>query len=240
MRKLKLIATGVVSFLFFLYLTFPFERIALRTFHRYGLNPANLSFNRLPPCLKVGKLPFGAVTLKNLSAYPTLSGFKLNGELCSGKFSVETDRHLKSVKFKIESLKIQNCPIRTAKLKGTVEGNGSLSFKGKNLKGGTGTFFLKGISLSKVNFGLFSFNLLELGSGNFKYKVAGRNYVKVSGELAGSDASVKVKGSVSVNPNRLERSYVNLRVSVKIKSGSLKGKRFNFSLRGNVNSLRIY
>jgi hypothetical protein len=240
MRKLKLILTAVLSFLFFLYLTFPFEKLALRELHRNGLFPEKVFFSRFPPHFKIRGLHFGKLNLKEVSVYPSFGGFKFKGKVCSGVFKGETDRKFSRIEFELKSLKVQSCPIGNINLKGTVEGSGSLSLKGRNVLSGKGSFFFKGFSLSKVNFGLFSFKFLDLGSGSAEYKVSGKNYFKVKGELSGRDAEVKVRGSLSLNPRRFDRSYVNLKVSVKVESGSLKGKRFNFVLRGNVNSLRFY
>ncbi len=242
-RALLLVLIFLVSFLFSLYLTFPFDRIAKEILFEKGLHPAKVSFHHFPPKLIIGELPYGNVTLKNVSISPvSFSKFKVSSELCGGHLNAVFSYPVKNLTFKLEDLKLSLCPLNLeqADLNGTVEGAGNLTFNEKHLTGGKGEFELSNVNLKDVNFGLFSFKELNLGDGKIKYSVNPKDYVKIRGELKGKDAELAVKGSISYNPQNHMNSYVNLVFSVSMKSGKFAGQKFNFTVRGNINSLRFY
>ncbi|MEO2065439.1 MAG: hypothetical protein ABGX17_02940, partial [Desulfurobacteriaceae bacterium] len=89
-------------------------------------------------------------------------------------------------------------------------------------------------------FGLFQAKLLDLGEFKGSYRTIGKNLVEVKGKGEGKDAYYTVSGSISINPKRPSNSYVNLKVSVRVKKEPLKGKRFTFNLRGSLNNLRLW
>lgn len=232
-----------VSFIFSLYFTFPFERIAEKILYEKGFYPVNLSFRHIPPKLFIGELPFKGVTLKNVSISPlSFSRFRLSSELCGGRLSAVFTYPVKELNFKLEGVKLSSCPLtfNQVNLEGNLGGDGSLTFKGKHLTGDKGEFNLYKVKLKDVNLGLFSFKELDLGDGKVEYRVDTKDYVKISGKLKGKDAEVTVNGSLSYNPQNYLNSYINLVFSVSMKRGKFSGQKFNFTVRGNVNSLRFY
>ena len=242
-RALFLFLVFFVSFIFSLYFTFPFERFAEKVLYEKGFRPVNLSFRHFPPELFIEELPFKGVTLKNVSISPlSFSKFRLNSELCGGRLSAVFNYPIEELTFKLKGVKLSNCPLilNQAKLDGNLGGEGSLTFKGRYLTGGKGEFKLYRVKLKDVNFGLFSFKELNLGDGKVEYRVDTKDYVKVSGKLKGEDAELTVNGGVNYNPQNYLNSYVNLVFSVSMKSGKFAGRKFNFTVRGNVNSLRFY
>ena len=241
-RALLLLSVFTLSFLISLYLTFPFERVAERVLIEKGFYPQKVSFHHFPPRLTIGELPFGGVTLKSVSIEPKgLKRFLVKAELCGGNLQVRTDTSLERVEFTVHGLELSRCPLKSDfKLSGKLDGKGYLVFRKRQITDGKGEFTLSGVSLKNVSFGIFSFKELDLGEGRINYTVIGKNYLKVSGELNGKDARVEIKGNVSYNPRNYMNSYVNLSVSVSMKTGKLKGQKFRFTVRGSFNSLRFY
>ena len=242
-RVLLLTLVFLASFLFSLYLTFPFDRIAKKILFEKGLRPVNVSFHHFPPELLVGELPLNGIILKKLAVKPlSFNRFMLECELCGGRLDAVFSYPVRELSFKLMEVKLSSCPLdlKQAELNGTVGGAGNLTFKEKHLTGGKGEFELSGVDLKNINFGPFSFKKLNLGDGKIKYTVGPKDYVKLRGELKGKDADLTVKGSVSYNPRKLMNSYVNLVFSLSMKSGKFAGQKFNFTVRGNVNSLRFY
>jgi len=241
-RALILFAVFLVSFSLSLYLTFPFERIVKKALVDRGLNPVGLHFNHFPPEVEIAELPFKGLVLKSVRVKPAgLKSFNAQATLCGGKISAEFNYPLKELKFEVNRLKIEKCPLKLqVKLAGNVDGKGSLDFKGKNIVAGKGKFLLSDVHLKDIEFGIFSFKELNLGNGELSYTVSSKNYLSIKGKLNGKDAEVSVKGGLSYNPKNVSSSYLNLKVNVKVKSGKLSGQKFNFTVRGNVNSLRFY
>lgn len=242
-KTLVLILTFLFSFFLFLYLTFPFDRIAKRVLYDKGFQPEKVSFRRFPPELFIGELPVGSITLKNVVLFPlSFSRFRLNSELCGGRLSAVFSYPVKELTFNLEGIKLSDCPFNfsQAELAGVLGGEGNLTFKKRHLTAGKGRFRLSDLDLKNVNLGLFSLNALNLGNGSVEYTVSAKDYVRLNGSFSGRDAEVTVSGSVSYNPQNYLNSYVNLLFSVKMKGGKFAGKRFSFTVRGNVNSLRFY
>ncbi len=241
-RALLLFSVFTLSFLISLYLTFPFEKIAEKVLVEKGFHPQKVSFYHFPPRLTIEELPFSSVTLKSVSIEPKgLKRFLVKAELCGGNLEIRTNTSLERVEFTAHGLEFSRCPLKSDfKLLGKLDGKGYLVFRKRQLTDGKGEFTLSGVRLKNVRFGIFSFKELDLGEGRVNYSVIGKNYLKVSGELNGKDAQVEIKGNVSYNPKNYMNSYVNLNVSVNMKTGKLKGQKFRFTVRGSFNSLRFY
>jgi hypothetical protein len=243
MRRLGGALLFVLFFLLSLYLTFPFERIALGVLQEEGIYPKELTFHHFPPEFTAKEVSLNGIKIENIVFKPSLSfkNFKVFGNLCSGKFEVGFNRKLTNANFHLEGVKLDRCPLNSdVKVKGNLNGSGNLLFEKGLLRGGRGTFNLSGLNLENLNLGLISYKFLNLGSGDINYRVSGKNYLKVFGELSGKDADVSVNGGISVNLRNLNKSYLSFRVSVKLKTGNLKGRRFNFRVQGNPNSLRFF
>ncbi len=241
-RTIALTAVFILSLLFSLYLTFPFDRIATKIMVDRGLTPVGVEFRHFPPELLIGELPVGSLTLKNVAVKPVgVKKFSVEGNVCGGKFRLELTNPIGHLTFKLNSLKLENCPLKIpVGVKGSIDATGNLVLKEKHVVGGKGKAVLLDVLLEDVNFGLFSFKKLDLGEGNIGYAVKSRDYISIKGNLKGKDAEVTVSGGFNYNPSNLLNSYLNLRVTVKLKKGKLAGKEFNFTIRGNVNSLRLY
>ena len=230
------------AFTLSLYLTFPVERVVKRVFFEKGLYPLKVSFYHFPPRLVVEELPFHGITLKNLVVKPlSFHRFKLESELCGGRLTATLSWPLSTVSYEVKELKLSECPFRfqEVNLEGIVNGRGYFNFEGKHLAGGKGEFELSKVKLKNLSFGIFSFKELALGSGVINYSVTSKDYLRVAGSLKGKDAEVSVKGSISYNPQNPVNSYLSLHFTVKMRTGKLAGRRFNFSVKGNFNSLRF-
>ncbi len=241
-RLLLYMVVFLTAFTFSLYLTFPFERVIKKVLFEKGLYPSDVSFYRFPPRLVIGKLPFYSVTLKNLVVRPlSFHRFKLESEFCGGRLTATLSWPLSRVSYEIEELKLSECPFRFQQfsLEGIVNGKGYFNFEGKHLTGGKGGFDLSKVKLKNLNFGIFSFKELSLGDGRIIYSVISKDYLSIAGSLKGRDAEVSVKGNVSYNPRNPVNSYLNLRFAIEMKTGKLAGQRFNFSVKGNLKSLRF-
>ena len=241
-RTIALIVVFILSLLFSLYLTFPFDRIATKILVDRGLSPVGVEFRHFPPELLIGKLPIRGLTLENVAVKPIgVRRFAVEGNICGGKFRLELTNPIGHLTFKLNRLKLENCPLKIpVKIMGSVDATGNLVLKGKHVVGGKGKAVLSDVLLKDVNFGLFSFKKLDLGEGNIRYAVESRNYISIKGNLKGKDADITASGGFSYNPSNFLNSYLNLRVSVKLKKSKFAGKEFNFTIRGNVNSLRLY
>ena len=243
MRRLFQILLFIFLFLTSLYLTFPFERFALNLLSERGVSVSELSFHHFTPSFTAEELVIGKLDLKDVQLKPSifLNRFELLAKVCSGSLKVSFDRKLENIRFHIKGVKLESCPVNAQlKVKGTLGGDGTLSLKGGNLVKGRGVFNLENVVLSDLNFGIFSYKFLDLGRGEVNYRVSGKNFLRLDGELSGRDADVKLKGDLSVNLKSPDRSYLNLKVFVKVKTGNFRGKSFNFTVRGNLNSLRFF
>ena len=233
----------LTAFTVSLYFTFPFERVIKRVLFEKGLYPSEVSFRHFPPELFVGELPLKGITLRKLTVKPvSLHRFKIESELCGGRLWATSGWPPGRISFSLKEVRLSECPFRFQQIEaeGRADGKGYLDFSGKHLTGGKGEFTLSGVKVKNLNFGLFSFKELRMGEGRITYSVTSKDYVKINGNLKGKDAEVAVKGSVSYNPQNPENSYVNFQFAVEMKSGKLTGQRFNFTVRGNFNSLRFY
>ncbi|WP_457677872.1 hypothetical protein [Thermovibrio sp.] len=243
MRRLLYGLLFLGALLLFLYLNFPFERFIDATLCKKGVEAREVLFKRFPPEVilkevKVKELPFklDCVEVKPVSP----KEFFYAAELCGGKVKGFFTYPLNYLNFNAEGIRIERCTKSNIKVYGELSFKGNLSFKGKDLEGGEGELSLKSLKVGKIKFGLFSFNLLNLGNFKGRYEVKRRNSIDINGEGKGRDADYKVKGKINYNPKVPQDSYLNLKVQVKVKREPFKGKEFDFTVRGSLENLRVW
>ena len=242
MRKLTYPLLFLVSFLFFLYINFPFEKFAESLICQRGITAQKVEVNRFPlevilKGVKKRELPFKIETLK-LTPSLNLKEFKYYCKVCRGEVEGKFTYPPGEVTFNARGIKLNRC--NKGKLEGELYGKGSFKFKSGNLTSGRGELRGSKLKLREFKFGLFQAKLLDLGEFKGSYRTIGKNLVEVKGKGKGKDAYYTVSGSININPKRPLNSYVNLKVSVRVKKEPLKGKRFTFSLRGSLNNLRLW
>ncbi len=240
-RKLLFFLVFILSFLLFLYLMFPFEKLIEGRLSQSGVSFRSVEVSRFPLKVRVEKLSYRGFLMDELVVSPSLlslfSGrkrFDADARLCGGKVMAGFDYPLHSVEFLIRSVDLSSC---LSNLGGIVSGRGSFSFLKANVKGGKAHFDLKSLKVKKFSFGLLDLKDADVGSGDLAISVKGRNLLGITLKTSGKDVKLSSEGVIRLNPKDIYRSYVNLKVSARVFLKPFNGKRFNFNVRGKVKEL---
>jgi len=232
-----------VSFLVFLYLTFPFERFVESALCKRGIPYEKVEVERLPLAVKVEGVKYRSAYFKEIVVYPELltlpreeKEFRAVADFCSGNVIADFDYPLKNLSFEVKKVSLY-CLLKNkfSHVAGTLFGEGRLYFKsgGFILSNGKGRFIVRDISLKGVKFGVFELPEVKLGEVELNYSVKGKNYVELN--LKG-EGTVKLKGSgfFRVNMRNFDNSYLSLRLTV-----VLGDRPFNFRISGYLSNLRV-
>ncbi len=242
MRKVIYGALFILLTLVFLYATFPFERFIESSLCSRGVVAQEVLFNRFPPQVvlkgvKVKGLPFQVELLKVKPNLP-LKEFNYYCKVCSGTVEGKFTYPVTYFSFKASGVEVGKCYSSSVKFGGKLKGEGFFKLSQNDLTGGKGSLEGESLKLKGMAFGLFTADLLDLGSFKGSYRVIGKNLIEVEGEGSGKDADYRVSGSINFKPQSPANSYLNLKIRVKVKRGPLKGKSFSFKVRGEAANLR--
>ena len=244
MRKLFFGLLFILSLLFFLYLNFPFERFIESSLCKRGITAQKVEFHRLPPevVLKEVRAPALPFPLELVRLKPSLNlkEFSYYCRVCKGEVEGKFTNPLTYFSFKAKGIEVGKCYGEKVKLEGKAAGEGYFKLKRGELTAGEGEVKGSSLKLKGVAFGLFQAELLDLGEFKGSYRVIGKNLLELKGKGSGRDADYELSGSLNFNPKRPGSSYLNLKITVKVKKEPLKGKSFTFNLRGSVNNLRLW
>jgi len=249
MRKLIVALIFLLSFPFFLYLTFPIERFVENGLCRQKISCRKVEIRRLPlkvelDDVKIPSLPFEldkvVVTPQVSSLLSKEKKFNVLAQACGGILRTDASYPVRSVKFKLEKLRVENCLKKKSlplSISGTLFGSGTLSLRKNSLIGGAGNFKLQNLQLKKIVFGLLSLRSASLGDVKVTYKVKRKNVVDVEAQGKGRDGKLSVKGYINLNIRRIEKSYVNLKVKLIPYVEPFKGQTFSFRIKGFLDNL---
>jgi len=254
MKKLLYALLFIFLTLFFLYLSFPFERFIGDRLCERGISYADLKVSKIPlrieiDSLRVPSLPF---KVEKLVLKPSFKIFLLRGPvpiafegaLCGGKVEGEltylfsNSYSLKDISYRVSGLKVETC-LNSPFLSGELASYGSLTFEEGNLMGGSGKFSMKNLTLKPSSLALVKEGELFFEKAEGTYGVKGRNLVEIEAQGEGGDGSFKVKGEVNYNPRAPLYSYGSFRIKVKLEKEPFNGKEFDFTVRGNLKDLRF-
>ncbi len=251
LKKWWLLVVFLVGLLVSIYINFPLERFVESRLGDLGVRYESLEVNRFPIVLKlkevnVEKLP---VKIEELTVHPSVLSlisrekhFAVDAKLCSGVIQADVDYPLRSVKFSIEGLKVEDCKNSSIlDISGYLSGRGDFQINPASLSviAGSGEFGIRELRVGNLKFGVLSFPGIGLGDLNGSYKVERDNLISILAKSSGKDAQLMLSGTVELNLKNLSGSYVNLKVGIKFLSGRLKGKKFSFKLRGFAKNLSI-
>ena len=249
MRKLIVVLIFLLSFPFFLYLTFPIERFVENSLCHQKISCKKVEVRRLPLKVELDdvKLSFLPFKFDKVIINPQVSSllseekrFNVLARVCGGILKADANYPVHSVKFKLEKLRVENCLKKSSlpfSISGNLFGGGTLSFAKNSLVSGSGNFKLQNLKLRKIAFGLLSLPSADIGNVKVTYKVKRKNVVDIDVKGKGKDARLSVKGYVNLNARQIERSYVNLRVKLTPYVEPFKGQTFSFRIKGFLENL---
>ncbi|GEM_PF-895773 len=238
----------IITFPLFLYLTFPFDRVIGRILCEKGITYSSLSVNRFPFEVELEnvRVPSLPVEIERVIVRPSLlsilskeKSFEAVSFLCGGRVNLKGS-YPGEIRFKISEIEAEKCRKESPRVGGRLSGSGSLKVSGNDLTGGRGEFLLKDSKLEGIEFGIFTFPALKLGNVRGTYSVKRKNRLEINAEGKGRDADVTAKGYLDYYPKNPKNSYLKLKVTVKVKIPPLSGKKFKFTVRGNLGNLRIW
>jgi len=247
MRKLLYLLLFLFLTLFFLYLTFPFERFVRAELCDRGISYASLKLRRFPLQIELEevKAPYLPFKVERLTVKPSLlilfkegTPVKFKAYLCGGKIEGWFTYPLRELSYRLCSVVIGRC-VEGGAVDGALSSSGALTFSGRDLIRGVGEFSINDFTLKNLSFGLFSTEKLTFEEVKGTYEVRKKNLVEVEAEGHGKEGSFELKGSLSYNPKEPLSSYASFKIKVKLKKEPFNGKEFNFTVRGNLRELRF-
>ncbi|MEO2069093.1 MAG: hypothetical protein ABGX27_06225 [Desulfurobacteriaceae bacterium] len=238
MKKLLLLTVFILSFVVFLYFTFPIEKFAEHYLCK-KLSFKEIAVKRVPLELVLKKVehPEIPVTINKVVVSPEILSLSSDVKkffvkliLCGGYVEGKVTYPLSKVSFKVVNFKVDDCKFyKPLELSGLLSGRGTLVFEKENLIGGSGNFRLKNFNIKTSKL----FPLVEefqLQDAKVKYKVEKENKVNFKME----SSKVSMDGYVNLNLKNIYNSYLSVNLKL-----NFNWQNLSFKLKGFINRLSV-